>query len=222
MNWILDWLRGYFDRRTERGEEPPLDLEPPLFDADGWSTAPGRVLIIKSRPGWYYKRLATKSGLPIGIVAHFTSTGSGAAYAMAARRRDLERSSFEKPPGSWHFTVTKAGQVIQQLSLKQGGFHAGSPTARKLPIGWANHVTCGIELEGHGDAFPEKQVEAAAWLWRAIVRHCGIKREHAMYEHSWIDPTRKTDPGILFMTQYAPRILDHAFDVPVADVARVG
>jgi hypothetical protein len=210
---FLDRLRDVL-LTQERGVEPPLEIVPPepLFDAAGWATDP-RVLKIPSRRGWYYSKLSTPTGLPLGITAHFTATGAGTALGMARRRRDLERSSFPDPkPGSWSFTVAQDGMIIQQLSLRQGGFHAGSKTAKKLPIGWANHVTASIELEGHGKAFPEKQVESSCWLWRAIVQHCDIKREHAMFEHSWIDSGRKTDPGILFMTKHAPRVLDFSFE----------
>lgn len=196
---------------TERGPEPKLDLAPPpIFGPDGWAVDP-RVVQVRSRRGWYYSSLATKSGLPKGITWHFTSTAAGTAMAMAVRRRDLERKSFEHPPGSWNFTIPQAGQIIQQLSLRQGAFHAGSPTARKLPIGWANHVTCGIELEGYGDHFTEHQIDLACWLTRAIVRHCGIERANALYQHSWIDPTRKTDPGPEFIHKHSERVLDFAF-----------
>lgn len=210
MTWF-ERVRDLFVPVPERGPEPkvePAEATAP-FDSQGWSTDPVLVTCVPSRPGWYYKTLSTPSGLPTGITCHFTSTGPGTAMAMAKRRRDLERSSFNpKPPGSWHFTVAQDGTIIQQLSLRQGGFHAGSPTAKKLPIGWANHVTCGIELEGHGDRFSELQIVAACWLWCAITKHCGIKREHAMYEHSKIDPTRKTDPGPVWMNQHAKRVLD--------------
>lgn len=212
---MIGWwsrARAFLLGEPERAPEPPLDqAPPPIFGPDGWAVHP-LVLRVPSRSGWYYKKLSTKSGLPAGITAHFTSTAAGTAMAMAIRRRDQERSSFKKPPGSWHFTVPQAGQIIQQLSLRQGGFHAGSKTARRLPIGWANFVTCGIEIEGYGDHFTEHQVDLACWLWRAIVKHCAIGRPNAMHQHSWIDPTRKTDPGPIWMENHAHRVLAAAFD----------
>jgi N-acetyl-anhydromuramyl-L-alanine amidase AmpD len=212
----MTWLQQVFAlfREVERAPEPPLELVPltPVFDSQGWATT-DRFIRIPSQPGWYYKKLNTKSGLPLGIVAHYTATAPGTAMQMAVRRRDRERSSFDPQPGSWHFTVAQDGTVIQQLSLRQGAFHAGSSTAKKLPIGWANHVTVGIELEGHGDKFTKEQFDSACWLWRAIVVHCGIKREDTMYEHAKIDPTRRNDPGKLWMGTYAPDLLNYVFGV---------
>jgi len=215
MTWYwLDRLREYYLGALERAPEPPLVApiapEPAVFDDAGWA-ADSRVLRVPSRRSWYYSRLDTPNGLPLGITAHYTATDPGTAMGMAVRRRDHDRKEFDPPPGSWHFTVPQSGQVIQQLSIRQGAFHAGSKTARKLPIGWANHVTLGIELEGYGTKFSEHQIEMASWLWRAIIRHAHILREHAMYQHSWIDPGRRRDPGEVFMTQHAPKILDHAY-----------
>ena len=217
------WWR-IWRREVERAAEPPLVID--VFDSDGWlvmpardAPRPGMVTIIPSRAGWYYRKLKTKDGWPDGIVGHYTATGAGTAIPMAERRRDHERSEFKDDkghmPGSWHFTVSLQGMVIQQLSIRQGAFHAGSETARKTPVGWANHTCVGIELEGHGDRFTEPQIESACWLWRGIVQRSGIvERAHAMIQHSWIDPTRRRDPGEVFMARYAPRILAAAFEEP--------
>lgn len=218
MSWLLFLMKRFWDVRNERAEEPPLVVRPD-FDADGWAINRDFVTVIPSRAGWYYKKLSTKSGLPEGITWHFTSTGANTAHAMAYRRRDHERKEFADPdtgkmPGSWGFTIARSGQIIQQLSLRQGGFHAGSQTAKKLPIGWANHVTTSIELEGYGKDFPEAQVLSACWLARALVHHCNIQRPNATYEHSKIDPTRKTDPGPVWMEHHMPRVMTHAFEVP--------
>ena len=212
MSWLFNIFKRLF-LEYERAPEPTLEIVPfvPFFDSEGWATD-SRVVKVPSRKSWCYSKLSTKSGLPDGITMHFTSTAAGTAMNMAVRRRDHDRKEFEpKPPGSWHFTAAQNGVIIQQLSLQRGAFHAGSKTAIKLPIGWANFVTCGIELEGFGDAFSEAQIESLCWLYRGIVTHCGIKRENAMFEHSKIDSGRKTDPGELFMSRYSQRVLDYAF-----------
>lgn len=236
MTWNLferfwDALRS--TSRTERAPEPPTEVSeldmvplapvviaspedalptPSTIDQKGWINH-ANVIVIPSRRSWYYAKLDTSNGLPKGIVAHYTATNSGTAMNMAVRRRDHDRTEWPpgERPGSWHFTVPQKGPIIQQLSIRQGAFHAGSPTARRLPIGWANHVALGIELEGHGDVFTPHQIGMAKWLWREIIKHCLIPRQHAMSEHSWIDPDRRRDPGSYFMSAFAPSILDHAY-----------
>lgn len=211
MNMILDFLRSFF-KEAERGPEPHPGLIPPepIFDSQGWCTDP-RVIRVASRPGWFYKKLDTKDGLPRGITWHFTSTAAGTIMNMARRRRDTDRKEFKDPPGSWHFSVGQNGDIIQQISIRSGAFHAGSPTAKKTAVGWANHTTVSIELEGFGDKFSEAQIESACWLTKHLVEHCQIQIENAMFEHSKIDPTRKTDPGPVFLRDCKPRILAFAF-----------
>lgn len=208
--------RAFLLGDQERAPEPPFPSK--AFDDQGWlqpNYCTVSVNVIPSRAGWYYRKLDTKSGWPTGIVAHYTATDPGTAIPMAERRRDHERKEFADEhghmPGSWHFTVAQSGLVIQQLSIRQGAFHAGSPTARRTPVGWANHTCVGIELEGHGDSFTDLQVKASCWLWSAIVERSGIERAHAMIGHSWIDPTRRHDPGPVWTERHAARVLEAAF-----------
>lgn len=148
---------------------------------------------------------------PGGIVAHYTATSSGTSVAMAKnRQRPFDRA--RDRAASWHLTIDTDGSVIQMVPLDRIAWHAGGASA--LPVrglGSANGSCIGIELVGHGDVFPAAQVEAAKRVWRALVRRYQIAREHAMLEHAKIDPTRRGDPGPVWMGQYANAVLAAAF-----------
>ena len=116
------------------------------------------------------------------------------------------------PQNSWHISIEADGAVVQMAPLTSGCWHAGSSTARKIPgVGWANRTSVGIELIGHGKEFPSAQVEIACGVWRALVKAYGIPREHAMITHQSIDPTRRSDPGPVWMKQHAPQVLAYAY-----------
>ena len=91
-------------------------------------------------------------------------------------------------------------------------WHAGSPTAQPVPgLGNANAHTVGIELVGSGKVFPSAQVNAAAQVWSALVRAYNIPRALAMITHQSIDPTRRDDPGPVWMGVHAAGVLDFAY-----------
>jgi hypothetical protein len=165
---------------------------------------------IPAHASWYGGPLA--AGKPLAIVAHYTATGAGTAVTMARHRQAALK------PGdrvaSWHLTIDTDGSVVQMVPFDRACWHAGSSTAKQIPgVGWANQNTVGIELVGHGKEFPPAQVEAAGRVWRAIVRAYGIERKHAMITHQSIDPTRREDPGPVWVGQHAERVLDVAYGV---------
>lgn len=172
-----------------------------------WLTGPG-VTRIPAHPSWFGGVLA--AGKPLGIVAHFTDTGPGTAPVMANNRTRPFQAGDRA--ASWHLTIDTDGSVVQMIPLDHVAWHAGGSTARQVPgIGWANQHTVGIELVGDGSAFTPDQVTTACALWRAIVRHYGIPREHAMLTHQEIDPTRRDDPGPVWMGQHAPVVINAAY-----------
>lgn len=204
---------------------PELLVQPPAVERftviDGWLVGDG-VQRIEMHPSWRYAWLSTPENRPLGIVVHTTATNPGTAVSMAKRRQrpwsefanDYRKSYPGKPvpQNSWHLSVEADGAIVQMAPFTSGCWHAGSSTARKIPgVGWANRTTVGVELVGHAKAFPQAQVTAACDVWRAIVRAYAIPREHAMVTHQSIDPTRRTDPGHVFMRKHAPTVLDHAY-----------
>lgn len=61
------------------------------------------------------------------------------------------------------------------------------------------------------DTFPEAQEMAATRLLQALVLKFRWPREACQYGHLMFDPTRKEDPGPLWLDQVLPRILDRVF-----------
>lgn len=176
---------------------------------DHWLTGPG-VTRIAAHTSWYGGPLTGNA--PRGIVAHYTATDPGTAVNMANRRTRQYGADPDDRLASWHITIETDGSVVVMVPLDHAAWHAGSDTALPVPgLGKANYTTVGIELVGYGKAFPPAQVESAGRVWRALVQRYGIKREHAMITHQSIDPTRREDPGPVWMQQHAPGVLDAAF-----------
>jgi hypothetical protein len=174
-----------------------------------WLIGPG-VTRIDAHASWYGGALA--SNKPLGIVAHYTDTAPGTAVNMARRRaREFGKDPTDRR-ASWHITIETDGSVVVMVPFNRTAWHAGSETAQPVPgLGNANANTLGIELVGSGKDFPPAQVTAACKVWRAVVKHYAIARQHAMITHQSIDPTRRNDPGPVWMGQHAAGVLDFAY-----------
>lgn len=179
------------------------------IDAEGWMSGPG-VTVIAAHPSWYGQALA--GGAPRGLVAHYSATDFGTAIAMAKRRTRRFGLDPDDRAASWHVSIEGDGAIVQMVPLTRAAYHAGGPTAQPVPgLGSANYTCNGIELVGWGKVFPAAQVAAGRTVWRAIAQHYGIAREHAMITHQSIDPTRREDPGPVWMREHAPGVLAFAF-----------
>lgn len=143
---------------------------------------------------------------PLAIVAHYTATDPGTARSLHERR--TRRRGLLARTASWHVTIAADGTVYQMVPFDRQAWHCGAGRVEGLRT---NQAAIGLELEGHGDTFPETQIAAACRVWRALVRAYRIPRERAMLEHSALDPKRRSDPGPVWMRQHAPRVLAHAF-----------
>lgn len=200
--------------RASFGDPPPSLVKPLDVELNGWLSG---CTVMRSDRSWVGPPIN-----PCAIVAHYTATAPGTAESMLRRRMRpypeyvaAEQKAHRVARGktSWHVTIEADGEIFQAVEFTRMAYHAGSSTARKVP-GLnlrANHCAIGIELVGHGDAFTPAQVAAAKRVWRALVRRYGIAREHAMIAHSALDPTRRRDPGELWMQTHAPGVLDFAF-----------
>lgn len=90
---------------------------------------------------------------------------------------------------SWHFSISRDGEVLQHLELTDGGYHAGIPSTAPNPTWelWRGHgqnvntYTIGIEHEGFsGTAFSPAQELASRSLckWLAEVLNIPYERKH--------------------------------------------
>lgn len=174
-----------------------------------WLVGP-RVQRVDADASWFGGPL--DGGAPSGIVAHFTDTDPGTAVNMAKRRARKFGADPDDRLASWHITVETDGSIVVMIPLDHRAWHAGSPTAQPVPgLGGANAQTIGIELVGFGKVFTTAQVNAAAHVWRAVVREYAIACEFAMITHQSIDPTRRDDPGPVWMGNHAASVLDFAY-----------
>lgn len=166
---------------------------------DGWLKGPG-VETIAAHPSWFNGPMARG---PLAIVAHYTATDPGTARSLHERR--MGRRPLLARNTSWHVTIAADGAIYQMVPLTHRARHCGrGEIGGRAP----NEVSLGIELEGHGREFPERQVAVACRVWRAIVRAYAIPVERAMLAHSALDPKNRNDPGPVWMNKHAHRVLD--------------
>jgi len=194
---------------AQRKSPTPVPAGDELAVAADWLVGPN-LQRIAAHESWYGGVLA--SGKPLGIVAHYTDTNPGTAIVMAKRRARQFGQDPDDRMASWHITIETDGSIVVMIPLNRVAWHAGSSTALPVPgIGNANAYTVGIELVSFGKEFPPAQVAAASNVWRALVKHYGIAREHAMITHQSIDPTLRDDPGPIWMNQYATSVLNFCY-----------
>jgi N-acetyl-anhydromuramyl-L-alanine amidase AmpD len=206
---IADFVR-HFQRDhglVADGKAGPLTLAAleQRVDKWGWLHGPS-IENLPSDPSWY--GMPMEQLCPLAIVAHYTATDPGTARSMALRRCRVYSPTLRL--SSWHITIAADGAVYQMVPLLHRAWHVASdqPVAPGLPR--ANHCAIGIELEGHGEHFPDAQVEAAKRVWRALVTAFKIPRELAMIEHSALQANR-SDPGPVWMREHASAVLDAAY-----------
>ena len=188
--------RGALERSAEPGA---------LHVVDGWLYGDG-VLRLAADPSWFGDDMPAG---PLAIVAHYTATLPGTAITMATRR--IVRRRANDRAASWHVTIAADGTIIQMISFAAQAWHCARGI---VPVNGGtrpNACAIGIELEGHGQIFPERQVEAACRVWRALVNAYDISRALAMLAHSRFDPERRSDPGPVWMNEHAAHVLNYAF-----------
>ena len=203
IEFLRRWIRSAFTAAEPEPERYTIDAEGLIHG--------GGAEIVRAHPSWHGGPLI--GGEPGGIVCHVSATNHGTAGAMARRRARAFDAAKGDRLASWHVSIEGDGSVIQMVPIVLRAWHAGSSTARPVPgLGAANAMTIGIELIGwERGPFPEAQIASAGEVWRAIVRRYGIPRELAMITHQSIDPTRRSDPGRIWMAEYADRVLDVAY-----------
>lgn len=120
--------------------------------------------------------------------------GSGPASAASNRA------------ASWHVCVGHDGVLWRRVPFLRGAWHCAKGTIDGHRV---NACAIGIELEGHGDSFPEAQVAAAGRVTGALVAAYEIPREQTGRGHREFDPARRSDPGPVW--EVLPNLLQRAY-----------
>lgn len=198
MSWLWDWIRNRTAFAAITGH-PADRLEAPglQVDAEGWLVdesarlrrQTGREALVHLVPSVRHSPQSTRSG-PIAIVWHYTATDYGTAAALAKRiqkyKRGVDRAA------SWHVCIGRDGTIYQSVSFLRGSWHCAKGTIAGHRV---NACSVGVELEGHGKTFSEKQIEAAELLVRALRETYPIESVQADRGHREFDPARRSDPG---------------------------
>lgn len=107
--------------------------------------------------------------------------------------------SYLQSPGvgvSYHYYVTKAGQVVQLVPDHERAWHAGSSAWG--PDTDLNDWSLGVALEssnGRAEVYPAAQVQAAAALVRHLMQAHSVPAEHVLSHREISVPEgRKIDP----------------------------
>jgi N-acetyl-anhydromuramyl-L-alanine amidase AmpD len=175
------------------------------IDADGWLRGPA-VRRVPSHRSWTSGRRPTPAHAPTALLWHYTATNHGTAERMAKNR--VPRRKPNDRPASWHVTVAADGVLWQQVSFLEVAWHCGKGRIGDYRV---NECAVGIELEGHGDAFPEEQVGAATLLVRRLAGVYGLDREDCAHGHRDYDPARRADPGPVWAGGVLPDLLEVVF-----------
>lgn len=171
------------------------------IDSDGWLVGAH----VERVPSVRHSKLTTPRG-PLAIVWHYTATDVGTAKNLAKRIRTYKRGVDRA--ASWHVCIGADGRLWQSVSFERGSWHCAKGTILGHRV---NACTVGVELEGHGKAFPDEQVDAAVRLVRALAEAYSLERRQAGYGHVMFDPSRRSDPGPVWAAML-PGLLERAYE----------
>lgn len=131
------------------------------IDSEGW-LAPGRYgnvtvirhdLITKTTP--YDAQIG---GKPLGIVWHWAAGGYGAGHSNDVTNYTISESYNADRKASWHFFITKNGEIHQFAPVSIGTWTTGaggklydpSLPSKERTMGNVNRATVGVETENAG------------------------------------------------------------------------
>ncbi len=123
------------------------------------------------------------------LILHYTG--------MQSAQVALERMCDPAAAVSAHYLVDEGGGITAMVPEERRAWHAGVSSWRGRHD--INSASIGIEIANPGHEggyvdFPEKQMEAVAWLARGVLERHAISARHVL-GHSDIAPGRKIDPG---------------------------
>jgi N-acetylmuramoyl-L-alanine amidase len=181
----LDLLEHLTDPTTPAPEHDPVPTPVPSGD---------NPYVVKNN-GILYKgnnRVSSKDSPNHGgeiepelIVIHYTrDNGTGGLEWLCSSESGV----------SAHLWIGKSGEVWQLLPFNIRAWHAGVSSWNGQAVGNSvNAFSIGIENQGTGDDWPEKQVTANRQIVEALIKfYPGIVD---VAGHSDVAPIRKKDPG---------------------------
>lgn len=138
-------------------------------------------------PGW--KLWGMGDFGPIwGVIAHHTGANNTSA-AYIRRNPGLSNALSSQIHLSRDGVVTLVGAGI--------AWHAGRGSYPGLPTNDANRLTIGIEAQGDGQTWPDKQMDAYHRTCAAILWYLGHPASRVIAHHEWAwESQRKWDPGL--------------------------
>ena len=172
---------------------------------------------------WGYPDIAEDGMFTQAVVSHVAQGYWGGLLGIAAS---------QAPGKSWHFSISREGEIAQHVSIADPAWHAGdvnAPTWRLYQGGNPNKRTVGIEHEGFsippvysydytysaGNPWPEALIEASIRVHRWVFARVNewnagamVPSEDTVITHSMLNTaSRKQDPGDLWLQTVRPRII---------------
>ena len=191
-------------------------------EPSGW--LPGVIRI--ETAAWGYSDIAPDGLYPKAVVNHV-------AQGFYTTLQSMMRSP--DPGKSWHFAVSRKGEITQSVSIWNPAWHAGdvnTPTWRGYTGGNPNKSTIGIECEGFSISapgvdyvyntskpWPDAMVESVIRIHRFVFDSCanwiGVPSEDNVITHSMLNSkSRAQDPGDLWLATVRPRIIAALLPAP--------
>lgn len=202
--------------------------------ADGWMPGVDQV----RTQAFSYPGMPEDSMYPQVVVNHVAS-----GYYTTLRQM-MASTNHGK---SWHFSVSRLGEITQHVSIWDAAYHAGdvnTPTTdwmQRLGDANPNYFSVGIECEGfsipapgmdyvYGPAHPWPEPMVAAvirihqWVWsRCSWLQVAIDTAARVTTHSEYNTvTRPQDPGDFWIATVRPRIIAALSPTPIPPLPPVG
>ena len=190
-----------------------------MRDESGWMPGTTRVPSV----GWGYPDIPEDGMFTQAVVSH-VAQGYWQGLLGIAQQAD--------PGKSWHFSISRTGEIAQHVSIADPAWHAGdvnAPTWRLYQGGNPNKRTVGIEHEGFSirpsysydyiysaeNPWPEALIEASIrvhqWVFSRVNEWnpgAMTPSEDTVITHSMLNSaSRAQDPGDLWLGTVRPRII---------------
>ncbi|MBS3927814.1 MAG: N-acetylmuramoyl-L-alanine amidase [Sphingomonadaceae bacterium] len=196
FNWLAAWLGSTRDSRLAALNPP---VAPDSHKNVHTFMTPEAYVIINPKPPVTSRFEQSPDFRSNGDVArkidlmvlHCTEGSFLSAVAWLTAKDDTLVSA--------HYTVSKAGHVVQTVGINDVAYHAGG--TKEKPSSWRgrgniNGRSIGVEIENKNDGldpYTPMQLSVCLWLALRTCRQNNMTAEQVV-GHEDVDPGRKTDP----------------------------